>query len=113
METTCAEIGDRVGGRAGILPCRMTCLMTMTATQTLSGLRTACTSCRAIAGVTYCAANSPKGDLALTPQEIEARRLVSIQEAAQLLSVSCDTIRRQYSDKFVRVSKRRLALRLR
>jgi hypothetical protein len=49
----------------------------------------------------------------LTPLEIEARRLVSIAEAAQLLSVSRDTIRRQYSDKFVRVSTRRLALRLR
>jgi DeoR/GlpR family transcriptional regulator of sugar metabolism len=49
----------------------------------------------------------------LTPQEIEARRLVSIQEAAQLLSVSCDTVRRQYKDRFIRVSKRRLALRLR
>jgi predicted DNA-binding protein (UPF0251 family) len=49
----------------------------------------------------------------LTPQEIEARRLVSIAEAAQLLSVSRDTVRRQYKDRFVRVSTRRLALRLR
>jgi hypothetical protein len=44
--------------------------------------------------------------------EIEANRLVTIQEAARLMSLSTDTLRRRYAHKFVRVSQRRLAMRL-
>jgi DeoR/GlpR family transcriptional regulator of sugar metabolism len=44
--------------------------------------------------------------------EIESKRLVSIQEAARLMSISTDTVRRRYAHKMVRVSKRRLAMRL-
>jgi hypothetical protein len=51
--------------------------------------------------------------LNLLPSEIEANRLVTIQEAARLMSLSTDTVRRRYAHKFVRVSKRRLAMRLR
>ena len=50
--------------------------------------------------------------LNLLPSEIEAKRLVTIQEAARLMSLSTDTVRRRYASKFVRVSKRRLAMRL-
>jgi hypothetical protein len=46
------------------------------------------------------------------PSEIEGHRLVSIAEAARLMSLSTDTIRRRYSHKFIRVSPRRLAMRL-
>ena len=48
----------------------------------------------------------------MTPQEVESRRLVSVREAASLLSVSADTIRRTYASKIIKVSKRRVALRL-
>ena len=44
--------------------------------------------------------------------EIESKRLVSIQEAARLMSISTDTVRRQFGPKLVRVSRRRLAMRL-
>ena len=43
---------------------------------------------------------------------IEMQRLVSLQEAARLMSISTDTVRRRYGPKLVRVSKRRLAMRL-
>jgi hypothetical protein len=46
-------------------------------------------------------------------EELELKqRLVSLSEAARLMSISTDTLSRRYRDKFVRVSKRRLAMRL-
>ena len=54
----------------------------------------------------------PNRSIWMTPQEIENRRLVSVREAASLLSVSADTIRRTYASKIIKVSKRRVALRL-
>jgi hypothetical protein len=44
--------------------------------------------------------------------EIESRRLICLSDAARLLSVSVDTVKRRYRDKLVRVSPRRLAMRL-
>jgi hypothetical protein len=43
---------------------------------------------------------------------VETRRLVTLKEAADRLSISTDTLRRKYKHQFVQVSQRRLAMRL-
>ena len=43
---------------------------------------------------------------------LELRRVVSVDEAAQLLNLSSKTVRRRYADKLVRVSERRVGLRV-
>jgi len=48
----------------------------------------------------------------LLPSEIESRRLICLSDAARLLSISTDTLKRRYRDKLIRVSPRRLAMRL-
>jgi hypothetical protein len=47
------------------------------------------------------------------PSEIELQRLVSLKEAAKLQGTSVDTIRRFQRDKIVKISPRRLAIRVR
>jgi hypothetical protein len=47
------------------------------------------------------------------PSEIELLRFVSLKEGAKLQGTSVDTIRRRQPDKIVRISPRRLAIRLR
>ena len=44
---------------------------------------------------------------------IELERIVPLDEAAQLSSVSEDTLKRCHSDKLVRLSPRRLGMRVR
>ena len=43
---------------------------------------------------------------------LELRRVVSVDEAARLLNLSSKTVRRRYADKLVRVSERRVGLRV-
>ena len=45
--------------------------------------------------------------------DVELMRLVSVKEAARLRGVSPDTIRREFKDKIIRISKGRVGLRLR
>jgi hypothetical protein len=44
---------------------------------------------------------------------IELERILSLDEAAQLASVSSDTLKRNHRDKLVRLSPRRLGMRVR
>jgi hypothetical protein len=44
--------------------------------------------------------------------EQEKRRIVSLQEAARLRGVSIDTLKRHHRHQFVRLSERRLGMRL-
>jgi hypothetical protein len=43
---------------------------------------------------------------------IEMQRVVSIPEAAQICNLSADTLRRRYRDKFIRLSPRRIGMRI-
>jgi hypothetical protein len=43
---------------------------------------------------------------------IERLRVVSIEEAASLANMSMDTIRRHHRDKFIKLSPRRIGMRL-
>jgi hypothetical protein len=45
--------------------------------------------------------------------EIELQRFVSLKEGARLQGTSVDTIKRRQPDKIVRISPRRLAIRVR
>ncbi len=45
--------------------------------------------------------------------EIEMERIAPLKEAARLKGISVDTLRRKYSHKFIRVSARRLGMRVR
>jgi hypothetical protein len=45
--------------------------------------------------------------------EIEMERIVPLAEAARLRGVSVDTLRRRFSHQFIRVSPRRLGMRVR
>jgi hypothetical protein len=47
------------------------------------------------------------------PSEIELQRIVSLKEAAKLQGSSTDTIRRRQPDKIIRISPRRVGMRLR
>jgi hypothetical protein len=47
------------------------------------------------------------------PSETELLRFVSLKKAAELQGTSVDTIRRRQPDKIVRISPRRLAIRVR
>ena len=46
------------------------------------------------------------------PTWIELERVVSLQEAARLKSVSIDTLRRRYADKIIDLSPRRRGMKL-
>jgi hypothetical protein len=55
---------------------------------------------------------APKNyDIKLTPEE-ERRRIISLQQAAELRNISVATLRRNHSDKIIQVSPRRLGMRL-
>ena len=43
---------------------------------------------------------------------VEFHRIVELSEAARLSSLSADTLKRRYPDKLVRLSPRRLGMRL-
>lgn len=43
---------------------------------------------------------------------VEMRRIVPLQEASRLLNLSVDTIRREFSDKIIKLSPRRYGMRL-
>jgi hypothetical protein len=43
---------------------------------------------------------------------VELNRIVLLPEAARLAGVSVDTLRRYYSDKFIRLSKQRQGMRV-
>jgi hypothetical protein len=45
--------------------------------------------------------------------EIELQQIISLKEAAKLQGSSVDTIRRRQSDKIIRVSPRRVGMRVR
>ena len=47
------------------------------------------------------------------PTEIWLERIVSLKEAARLRGTSVDTLRRRFSHKFVRISPRRLGMKIR
>jgi hypothetical protein len=47
-----------------------------------------------------------------SPDQTESMRIVSLKEAARLKGISEDTLRRHYRHLFVRVSTRRLGMRL-
>jgi hypothetical protein len=47
------------------------------------------------------------------PENHELDRVVSLQQAARLMGVSPDTIRRRHSEKILRLSPRRQGMRLR
>jgi hypothetical protein len=47
------------------------------------------------------------------PSEITLQQIVSLKEAARLQGSSVDTIRRTQSDKIIRISPRRLGIRVR
>jgi hypothetical protein len=42
----------------------------------------------------------------------EMERIVSVREAAQMCSLSTDTLRRRYASKFIRLSPRRIGMRV-
>jgi hypothetical protein len=44
--------------------------------------------------------------------ELEKKRVVSLQEAARLRGVSIDTLKRHHRHQFIRLSERRLGMRL-
>jgi hypothetical protein len=44
---------------------------------------------------------------------VEGERIVSLVEASRLAGVSIDTLRRRHSDKILRVSTKRIGMRLR
>ena len=54
----------------------------------------------------------PATDFELS-REQELNRVVSLREAARLMSVSPDTLRRRYPEKILRLSERRQGMRLR
>jgi hypothetical protein len=43
---------------------------------------------------------------------LEQKRIASLQEASRLSSVSVDTLKREHSDKIIRLSPRRLGMRV-
>jgi hypothetical protein len=45
-------------------------------------------------------------------KEVAERRIVSLQEAAELSSLSVDTLQRRHSDKILKLSVRRRGMRL-
>jgi hypothetical protein len=47
------------------------------------------------------------------PHEIELERIVPLREAAHLRGCSVDTLRRRFSHKIVRISPRRLGMKIR
>jgi hypothetical protein len=47
------------------------------------------------------------------PSEIELQRIVSLKEGAKLQGSSVDTIKRRQPDKIIRISLRRLGIRVR
>ena len=51
----------------------------------------------------------PKLDL---PPEIALRRVIPISQAAEITNLSKDTLKRRYPDKVIRLSVRRLGMRL-
>jgi hypothetical protein len=46
------------------------------------------------------------------PNWVEMQRIVPLKEACRLLNLSKDTIRREFSDKIVKLSPRRFGMRL-
>jgi hypothetical protein len=54
-----------------------------------------------------------RDDIGPTLDPIEALRIVPLAEAVRLSGVSEDTLRRKHSHKFVRLSERRVGMRLR
>ena len=51
----------------------------------------------------------PKLDL---PPEIGLRRIIPISQAAEITNLSKDTLKRRYPDKVIKLSVRRLGMRL-
>lgn len=45
--------------------------------------------------------------------DIELDRIVTLKQAAELMGVSIQTLRRTHRDKFIRLSPRRLGMRMR
>jgi hypothetical protein len=46
------------------------------------------------------------------PAEILARRVISLQQASEILGVSPDTLKRAHSDKIIRLGARRIGMRI-
>jgi hypothetical protein len=51
-------------------------------------------------------------DKRLLPPDLQPRRMISLPQAAELRGISVDTFKRNYKHLIVRVSPRRLAVRL-
>jgi len=47
------------------------------------------------------------------PSWLELERIITLQEACRLKSVSLDTLKRRYADKIIHLSPRRRGMRLR
>lgn len=46
------------------------------------------------------------------PEDIALKRIIPLKEAAEVSSLSEDTLRRQFPDKIIKLSTRRLGMRL-
>jgi hypothetical protein len=55
----------------------------------------------------------PPLDNSKQPSWLELHRIVSLQEAAKLKSISVDTLKRRHADKIIVISPRRRGMRLR
>jgi hypothetical protein len=55
---------------------------------------------------------SPDDDFKLSP-ELELQRIITLQEAEKVSSLSADSWKRHHSDKIIEMSPRRLGVRLR
>lgn len=54
----------------------------------------------------------PIGDEEL-PTEVQLMRIITLSQAAELAGVSLQTVRRSHADKIIRISPRRVGIRLR
>ena len=62
--------------------------------------------------MTAVATLKPKSYQAPLSKRLESERIVSLKEAAQLRGVSVDTLKRNDRDKIIKLSKRRLGVKL-
>jgi hypothetical protein len=56
--------------------------------------------------------SAPASNKQLLPPDLQPRRMISLPLAAELRGISVDTFKRNYKHLIVRVSPRRLAVRL-
>jgi hypothetical protein len=59
------------------------------------------------------AMSTPTGDDFKLPPELEGERIITLQESEKVNTLSPDSVKRHHADKLVRLSPRRLGIRLR